>query len=127
LRGGARRLPPGAMNRLEAAYAQHLEALKALGDIADWRYAAFGLKLADATRYHPDFWVLENDGSMTFDETKGFMRDDANVKLKTAASMYPWFRFRLVQKGTKAAKGTWIIQEIPANGPVADSMRARSS
>jgi len=41
-------------------------------------------------------------------EVKGFMRDDAAVKLKVAASLYPWIKFHLVTR----KKGEWIIQEV---------------
>ena len=57
------------------------------------------LRLAGRTTYKPDFMTfsLFNNG-MTFWETKGFMRDDAAVKLKVAASAFPYFRWVLVQR-----------------------------
>jgi hypothetical protein len=45
--------------------------------------------------------VLAKDGVTEFHETKGWMRDDANVKLKSAALQYPHFRFFLVRKDGK--------------------------
>ena len=94
------------MNKLEASYAMSLEAKKRAGKIVLWRYERVTLKLADDTRYTPDFYVLELDGSVSLIEVKGFMRDDALVKLKVAASQFPEFRFYLYQKGvTKPIKG----------------------
>lgn len=94
------------MNRLEATYAMRLEAQKRAGKIVLWRYERVTLKLADDTRYTPDFYVLELDGSVSLTEVKGFMRDDALVKLKVAASQFPEFRFYLWQQGTlKPIKG----------------------
>jgi hypothetical protein len=41
--------------------------------------------------------VLRKDGLILMDEVKGYMVDDANVKIKVAASLYP-FQFRIVRK-----------------------------
>jgi hypothetical protein len=87
------------MNRLEAKFAMSLEAQRRAGKIVLWRYERLTLKLADDTRYTPDFYVLELDGAVSIYETKGYMRDDAHVKLKVAATAFPEFRFYLVQKG----------------------------
>lgn len=96
------------MNKLEAAYAQHLDALKHAGTVAWWRYEAVGLRLADRTFYHPDFMVMMADGTLEAHETKGFMRDDAAVKLKVAACAFP-FVFKLVKK---QKGGAWDIRTI---------------
>lgn len=80
------------MNKTEKARAIELEALKRAGEIRDWFYEKITLKLADDTRYTPDFFVVENDGGCRFEETKGFWREDAKVKLKVAAAQMP-FRF----------------------------------
>ena len=85
------------MNKLEAEYAQLLGLLKHGRDILDWRFEPIKLRLAHTTFYTPDFLVIQADG-FEFHETKGFMRDDAAVKLKVAAQLYPWFTFVLVQK-----------------------------
>jgi len=31
-------------------------------------------------------------------EVKGFMRDDAAVKLKMAAAAFPWWQFKLIRR-----------------------------
>lgn len=94
------------MNKLEASFAMTLEAQKRAGKIVLWRYERLTLKLADDTRYTPDFYVLELDGSVSLTEVKGFMRDDALVKLKVAAAQFPEFRFYLWQKhALKPIKG----------------------
>lgn len=78
------------------------------------------LKIANGCRYTPDFITVCDCGSGTempehpqvsqirAYETKGFFRDDAAVKLKVAATAYPWIKFHLVTR----KKGEWIIQEI---------------
>jgi hypothetical protein len=91
------RLPRGTMNKTEAAYAAHLELLKHAGEIVWWKFEPMKFRLADATFFTPDFVVLMNDGFLDVKEVKGFMEDDANVKIKVAASLYP-FRFYVVRK-----------------------------
>ena len=50
--------------------------------------------------------VWSATGAADLTEVKGFMRDDALVKLKVAAAQFPEFRFYLWQKGTlKPIKG----------------------
>lgn len=100
------------MNKTEAEYADALEARKACGEIVWWRYEAITLKLADNTRYTPDFLVMLPDGELQAHETKGgFIREDGWQKLKIAAGLFP-FRFFLCQKRTKKDGGDWLIKEV---------------
>ena len=85
------------MNSLEQKYADHLEIDKRKGIIELYRYEKITLRLADRTTYTPDFQVMFPDGKIQFHEVKGFMRDDANVKLKVAAEQFPEFQFTLVK------------------------------
>ena len=96
------------MNKTEAAYAAHLEALKFAGDVLWWKFEGVKLRLADNTFLTVDFPVMTRSGLMEMHEVKGFMEEDANVKLKVAASLYP-FVFKLVRKGKG---GTWDVREI---------------
>ena len=83
------------MNKTEAAYARFLEAEKAAGNILWWKFEPIGLRLADKTFYHPDFMVMAADGSLEIHEVKGrkgdsyYCMDDAKVKIKVAASIFP--------------------------------------
>ena len=43
---------PGQMNKTEAAYAAHLELLKRAGEISDYAFEKYKLRLADNTFYH---------------------------------------------------------------------------
>lgn len=88
---GVRRTP-GVMNKLEARYSNHLENMKSLGLILDWKFDAMKLRLADKCFYTPDFFVLMADMTIEFHEVKGYWEDDAKVKIKVAAVLYP-FRF----------------------------------
>jgi hypothetical protein len=66
------------------------------------------LRLGNGVRYTPDF-VVTNEWRVSAYETKGFMRDDAAVKIKVAARAYTWITFYLV---TKAKHGSWDIQHV---------------
>lgn len=102
------RLKTGQMNRTEAAYAAYLEGLKQGGEIVWYRFEGLKLRLADNTFYTPDFFVMTHDGHLEAHEVKGFMVDDANVKLKVAADLYPMV-FKVIRKGKG---GVWEIKEI---------------
>lgn len=98
---------PGVMNKLEAKYSQHLELLKSNGKIKWYAYEAVKLRLADKTFYTCDFLVLMADNSLEMHEVKGFLMDDANVKIKCASEKFP-FKFLLI----KWVRGQWDIKEI---------------
>lgn len=94
------------MNKTEAEYAGILEMKKRAGVILWYCYEGIKLKLADNTSYTPDFIVMTQDMELECHEVKGFMRDDAAVKLKVAASLFP-FRFILVRRERKE----WVYKE----------------
>jgi len=97
------------MNRTEADWAKQLEILKRAGEILDFRFEGLKFKLAPSTFYTPDFFVVNGDGSGELHEVKGFWRDDARVKFKVAAALYPWFGWKAIQRGKKQA---WEIEVI---------------
>jgi len=84
------------MNQTERAYAARLELLQRAGEIKSFRFEPIKFRLADRTFYTPDFMVVTAD-EIQFHEIKGYLpEDDANVKIKVAAEMYPEFRFQMV-------------------------------
>lgn len=100
------RLRQGEMNKTEAAYAEYLGGLMAIGDVLWFKFEAIKLRLAPNTFYTADFFVLAGDGVLEVHEVKGFWEDDARVKIKVAASMYP-FRFKAVTKRAVKRGGGW--------------------
>ena len=64
-------------------------------------------KIGDDCRYNPDILAI-CDGQLVAFEVKGFMREDALVKLKTTARAFPWLRIVVV----KRIKGEWIEEEV---------------
>jgi len=105
------RMKAGQMNKTEAAYALHLEAMKQGGEILWWRFEGMKFRLADATFYTPDFCVLCADGTLEAHEVKGYWQDDAKVKIKVASSMYP-IRFVAVYARPKREGGGWRVEEF---------------
>lgn len=105
------RLKTGQMNKTEAAYASHLEALRASGEVAWYRFEGLKLRLADNTFYSPDFAVMLADGSLECHEVKGFWQDDARVKIKVASDQYP-MRFIAVRVRAKKDGGGWSVEEF---------------
>lgn len=95
------RYTPKDMNTLESRYAMRLEAMRMAGELACWTFEAVKLRLADKTFYTPDFLVIHLNGDIEFHETKGFWRDDARVKIKVAAELFPMFSFVAVQWSSK--------------------------
>jgi hypothetical protein len=101
--------PGKRMNKLEARYAAFLDVQKSAGILARWDFEPEKLRLADGSYYIPDFRIVWPDGSITFDETKGFWRDDARTKIKVAAALHP-YRFRAV----RWVQGSWSYEDFSA-------------
>lgn len=110
-RGRGVRRQPGQMNGLEKAYAEHLTTLIAAGEVLEFWFDCVKLRLADKCFYTPDFFVMMADDTIEVHETKGFMEEDAAVKLKVAADKYP-FIFKLVKRLAKRDGGGWVIKEV---------------
>ena len=104
--------PKDGMNKLERAFWERLR------DAYGYRASRepITLKLAGRTRYTPDFMsymgLKKGEYACTFWEVKGFMRDDAAVKLKVAASMYLVFDFVLVTR----VKRKWECRDVSHAG-----------
>lgn len=109
----AHRHIPGEMNKLEARYAAHLDSLKLAGEIASWRFEFAKFRLATATFYTPDFWIVLKDDTVELHEVKGFWQDDARVKIKVAAEMLHEFVFRAV---TWSKKEGWQYETFGGRG-----------
>lgn len=108
-RGGAKK---GKMNKTEANYALQLAALKQTGEIYHYGFEEVTLKLADGTRYTPDFFVVRKVEMINFTthwlfefhEIKGgYIWEDAKLKFKWARKQHSWFRFKMMQ----CIKGQW--------------------
>ena len=101
------------MNKTEGLYAIELDWQKREGLVATWKFEAVKFRLAKATFYTPDFLVVFGTGQICFDEVKGYERDDAVVKFKLAAELFPFWRFRMV----KRIKRHWVFTRDLNNQP----------
>ena len=110
---GRTRKIPGQMNKLEQQYAQHLEAEKQAGRILEYYYEALALRLGHKCLWHPDFLVLTAGHFLEVHETKGFMEDHANVKIKATAAKFWWLTVKVVRRKKVRDGGGWKIEEIP--------------
>lgn len=111
------RKPPGEMNRVEEEYSRYLQERKDAGQISDFAFEAVTLKLADNTRYTPDFMVLDAFWQVEFHDVKGRegtgpggWREDARVKIKVATTLFPWFRFIGVSALPKKKGGGFSLE-----------------
>lgn len=98
------RLRTGQMNKTEAEYAEFLERRKWAGEVAWYKFEGVKLRLADNTFYTPDFAVMLAAGEFQLHEVKGHWQDDARVKIKIAADLYP-FEFIAFRKRSKREGG----------------------
>jgi hypothetical protein len=99
------------MNKWEALWAAELEQMKRDGAIRWYGFEAAKLRLADKTHYTPDFMVLWAGGLVEFQEVKGFWRDDARVKIKVAAELFP-YQFTAITRERKT--GEWQFEHFRA-------------
>ena len=95
-------------NSTEREYASILETKKFHGDIIDWKYEAYSIRLAKKTFIRSDFLVTTANGQ-EIHETKGFERPAWKAKWKMLKEMYrhEFYRFLLCKK----INGTWQITE----------------
>ena len=106
------RLKAGDLNKTEEAYRQHLEILKRAGEIVWYRFEGIRLILAEGCSYTPDFAVMRPDGMIELHEVKGakaLFRDDARVKVKMAAELFP---FKIIVVYPKPRKMGWEMEEF---------------
>jgi hypothetical protein len=95
------------MNTLESKYAQLLDHRLHAGEIVKYSFESLKLKLAKRTFYTPDFEVVTPE-CIEIHEVKGFWEDDARVKIKVAAKLFPEFKFVAVQ----FKKKKWLYEII---------------
>lgn len=97
----ARAFPSRYRSKYEVQFAEQLELRQRAGEITWWDYEPLTFRLGERCSYTPDFVAIGRDGHITVFEVKGWARDDAMAKLKTAASRYWWLQFVLVTRDGK--------------------------
>lgn len=106
----------GEMNKTEQAYADRLQSMRQRGEILWFGFECWTFKLAKDTRYTPDFVVQLANGELLLVEVKGrakggkyFAEDDAKVKVKVAAGVFPMLRIKIVWPN---GNGGWDEENI---------------
>jgi hypothetical protein len=118
-------------SREERSYAELLERRRLAGEVRRWRYQPVSLRLGARLWYRPDFGVLMADRTWELHEVKGgkleagpdgaercvpYTREDAAVKIRAAASAFPWWRFVLAWRWPARRGGAWCTREVPVDG-----------
>jgi len=120
--------PENKMNSIEEEFAWLLQAKKLEKEILDWAFESWIFRLADRTTYTPDFMIVYPDHFELVDvKARGMAkmvrsksgkvykkqwtskRDDAAVKMKVAAAMFPWMRWAYYYH---EADGRWTREAV---------------
>lgn len=104
--------PEDGMNKTERSFRDTLEGAKSRQLITWYGRESITFRLAGRTRYTPDFLVCGDFGQVCV-EVKGYMRDDAAVKLKVAAEMYQHFGWLLVRRDGRHG---WDVRKVTSRG-----------
>ena len=92
---------PGRMNGTESKYADRLNERIVAGEVVWWKFESVKFRLGPACYYTPDFLISLSDGTLEIHEVKGFMEEDARVKLSVMKEMYP-FKIWLIRLNKNA-------------------------
>lgn len=88
---------------------EHLEVWKRDDAIFEYQFEAVTLRLANGVRYIPDYLVDSPGNKAQIYEVKGgYIREDAMIKLKVAATQFKCFEFYLAQY----KKRHWTITRV---------------
>ena len=100
---------PRKLNKTEAAFYEYLKSTLP----GHWVYSqGITFEVGASCRFTPDFVSVDPLTLLVRGwETKGFMRDDARVKLLTFARSFPWIAVKLV---TRRRDGSWDIEGVRA-------------
>jgi hypothetical protein len=106
------RLKTGVMNKTERAYSIILNLRQIKGEVLWFKFEGIKLRLADNTFLTPDFFVMTSNNELECHECKGgLVMEDAWVKLKVAAELFP-FRFYKCTKLAERLGGSFKIEEL---------------
>ncbi len=102
-------------SKLECNWAMYLQFLKESGEIYDWRYEQttflFPDEMKGAKQFLVDFDILNNDWTLEYHETKGFLQGIDVTKFKRVAKYRPEVKIVLVMSG-KAKKDANRLRQI---------------
>lgn len=86
----------------EANYALYLDFLVRMKKIKSWKYEPrtfWFLKIKRGVRsYTPDFEITNLDGSVHYEEVKGYMDSRSKTKIKRIAKYYPEIELKIIDQ-----------------------------
>lgn len=95
-------------SKLESLYAAELDHQLRAGELLDWQYEPWSMKLTEprvvngktrpGVRYSPDFVVVLPDHRLRIVEVKGYQRNASINRFKMAADRWPWFEWVMVTR-----------------------------
>jgi len=110
------RLSAGVMNSSEERYARDvLDPMIAAGELHEWLFEPVTFRLGHDARFTPDFLLVYPDGSLELVDFKGHQEEAALVRVKAAASRYPWFAWSIVNRRRRADGGGYQRKVVPAH------------
>ncbi|WP_455387587.1 DUF1064 domain-containing protein [Petrachloros mirabilis] len=102
-------------SKWEAQYAAELDFQLRAGEILQWEYEPWSMKLTEprivngktqpGVRYTPDFVLWLPDKRIRCVEVKGYEREAAIARYKMAVEKYPLFEWEMVEK----KQGGWTV------------------
>lgn len=102
-------------SKLEYNWAMYLQFLKESGEIYDWRYEQTKFLFPDETigakQFLVDFDVLNNDWTLEYHETKGWLQGKDVTKFKRVAKYRPEVKITLIMSG-RAKKDENRLRQI---------------
>jgi hypothetical protein len=110
-RSAAADRPVDGMNRLERSLRDTvLEPATRRGELVAYWREPLKFRLGGRCWFCPDFAAIEPGGRLVLIEVKGgWFRDDARVKTKVAASLYPHFAWLLLfREGRHGWRAYWV-------------------
>lgn len=106
------KLKPRKMNKTEARFeTEFLKPRLHTHEILWYDFECWSFRIGDDCRYFPDFPAMLSDGEIVLFEVKGFMQDDALVKLKAVSERYP-FKIKVVTAMPAKEGSGWAIKDI---------------
>jgi hypothetical protein len=102
------------MSGHELEHVQHLDDWVQRGEIDGWLYEPVAWSIGYRCQYNPDFLLFGKRG-LIWQEVKGHREmEDATVKLKMFASLYPFFHIEKARKFRPKGEGheEWEIKRV---------------
>lgn len=105
----------GEMNKLEGRFFNEMIWPKLVtNEILHYSFESIRFVLGPNCAWCPDFVVQLSSGVLEVWEVKGFWEDDARVKFKTAATLFPYLTIRAFVPIAKAKGGGWDVETLNA-------------